>query len=112
MKATFPNRLSRPPSNEEKDAYERDGAVVIRSVMDLAWIERMRVAIERVLSEPGPMSREYADPDQPGRFVGDFFLWRRDEDFRAIMADSPLPELAAHLLGSHRLRFFYDQLLV
>lgn len=112
MADTLPDNLPRPPTAEELDAYARDGAAVLRGVLDVVWIERMRSAIERVLSDPGPMSREYAGPDHPGRYFGDFFLWRRDEDFRAIMADSPLPELAALILRSEEVFFFYDQLLV
>lgn len=112
MATTLLSRLPRPLSTEESTAYRQDGAAVIRGVLDPGWIERLQSAIDRVIAAPGPMAREYAEPDMGGRFVGDFFVWRRDEDFRAIMADSPLPELAATLLESRGLRFFYDQLLV
>jgi ectoine hydroxylase-related dioxygenase (phytanoyl-CoA dioxygenase family) len=58
------------------------------------------------------MAREYTKAGDPGRYFGDFFLWRRSDEFRAFMADSPLPELAARLMDSERSFFFYDQLLV
>jgi ectoine hydroxylase-related dioxygenase (phytanoyl-CoA dioxygenase family) len=47
-----------------------------------------------------------------GRFYGDFFLWRRSEDFRAFAFTSPLPALAARLMRSGRVNLFYDQLFV
>jgi len=100
------------PTDDELSDLARDGAVVLRGVVDSSWIESMREAIEVALDDPGPMSREYTKPNEPGRYFGDFFLWRRFEAFRAFMADSPLPELAARLLDSQKVFFFYDQLLV
>jgi ectoine hydroxylase-related dioxygenase (phytanoyl-CoA dioxygenase family) len=83
---------------------------VARGVVPQAWIERMRLAIERQLGGGSPTSAEYGKT--AGRFYGDFFLWLRDEDFRAFAFDSPMPALAARLMGSRRVNFFYDQLFV
>jgi ectoine hydroxylase-related dioxygenase (phytanoyl-CoA dioxygenase family) len=99
-------------TDEELANFARDGAAVLRRVLDPSWIEMMREAIEVALDAPGPMSREYAKPNEAGRYFGDFFLWRRFEAFRSFMADSPLPELASRLMGSKQVFFFYDQLLV
>ncbi len=104
--------LRHPPRDLELEEFERDGAIVLRDVVDSTWIATMREAIEAVLEDPSPMSREYTKPGDPGRYHGDFFLWRRHSAFRAFMADSPLPELAAHLMKSAEVYFFYDQLLV
>lgn len=107
-----PTALRVPPSELELAAFERDGAIVLRDVIDASWIATMRQAIDAVLEAPGPLSREYTKPGHPGRYLGDFFLWRRNPDFRSFMADSSLPELAARLMKSTEVFFFYDQLLV
>lgn len=91
--------------------YEENGAAVVRGVLSADWIERMRAAIQEVLDNPGDASLEYAD-DKPGRYYGDFFIWRRNAVFKEFMMNSPLPELAATLMGASEVRFFYDQLLV
>jgi ectoine hydroxylase-related dioxygenase (phytanoyl-CoA dioxygenase family) len=96
----------------ELDAYHRDGAAVVRGVVPSDWIERMRAAIDDVLQAPSPLGYEYTAAGAPGRYYGDFFLWRERAEFRAFMAESPLPELAARVMSSRRVRFFYDQLLV
>ena len=93
-------------------AYRRDGAAVIRDVLDTGWIERMRAAVERVISAPSASAVEYTPGGAPGRYVGDFFVWMRDADFRALMLESPLPALAQSLMQSQETRLFYDQLLV
>jgi len=99
-------------SAQEIASYRRDGAAVLRGIVAPEWIERMRAAIDRVLARPASTGLEYTPEGEPGRYYGDFFLWRRDEDFRAFMAESCLPELAARVMESRTVRFFYDQLLV
>ncbi|MEQ8640085.1 MAG: phytanoyl-CoA dioxygenase family protein [Alphaproteobacteria bacterium] len=108
----YPSRLAAPLPPSVIAAYESDGATVVRGVVPPVWIERMRQAIDRVLAKPGRAAVEYTPKDRPGRYYGDFFVWQRDPDFRAFMADSPLPHLAAEIMGSREVRFFYDQLLV
>jgi ectoine hydroxylase-related dioxygenase (phytanoyl-CoA dioxygenase family) len=102
-----------PPTISEAtiQQYEQDGAIILRDAIPLAWIERMRLAVDRILAAPG----QYAS-DQPeaagGRFYGDFFLWRHDPEFRAFIFESPLAELARQIMRSNKVNFFYEQLLV
>ncbi len=58
--------------------------------------------IGAVLKAPGALGYEYTAADNPGRYYGDFFLWRDHEEFRAFMAESPLPEIAARVMGARR----------
>ena len=92
--------------------YRENGACVVRNVVSPEWIARMGEATDRILASPGPASMEYTENNKPGRYYGDFFLWRRDEDFNAFMRSKPLVQLAAEFLQPEQLRFFYDQLLV
>lgn len=108
----LPRRLPRQLTLGEIRAYRQDGAAVIRGIVPLAWIELMRGAVDRILAEPGRASVEYTPAGKPGRYYGDFYIWMRDPDFGAFMRHSPMPELAAQLMGAKRVSFFYDQLLV
>lgn len=112
MSHSLPSRLTRAISAEEITAYERDGATVLRDVVPTEWIEVMRDAIERILNNPGGASVEYTPEGNKGRYLGDFFAWMRDQDFEAFMKDSPMPALAAQVMKSKSVHFFYDQLLV
>ncbi|MGH6986703.1 MAG: phytanoyl-CoA dioxygenase family protein [Caulobacteraceae bacterium] len=95
---------------ETAEALQRDGAAVLRGVVPEDWIGRMREAIEAELAAPSSTSAEYGRI--AGRFYGDFFLWLRNEDFRAFALASPLPKVAARLMKSERVNLFYDQLFV
>jgi ectoine hydroxylase-related dioxygenase (phytanoyl-CoA dioxygenase family) len=92
-------------------AFERDGAVILRGVIDPQWIARMAVAVDRVLEAPTAFASDQREKDG-GRFYGDFFLWRHNEDFRAFIFDSPLAAIAQRMMRSRKVNFFYEQLLV
>jgi ectoine hydroxylase-related dioxygenase (phytanoyl-CoA dioxygenase family) len=91
-------------------ALRRDGAAVVRGAIAMDWIVRMRAAVDGELARGSPTAAEYGRT--AGRFYGDFFLWLRNGAFRDFAFDSPLPALAAALMGSARVNLFYDQLFV
>jgi ectoine hydroxylase-related dioxygenase (phytanoyl-CoA dioxygenase family) len=101
----------RDVTDSERADYDRDGAVVLRGILQPTWIERMRRAVDRVAATPGDASVEYSQ-GKTGRYLGDFFVWMRDKDFRAFALASPLRHIAAQMMGSQSVTFFYDQLLV
>lgn len=97
--ASYPSTLPRPITAQEIAEYRQAGAAVIRGVLSLAWVKRMGHAVDRILANPGSASIEYTPKESTGRYYGDFFVWLRDPDFKALITDSPLPELAAQLMG-------------
>lgn len=99
-------------SQAEIETFERDGAIILRDVIEPEWIERMRAAVDKVMRAPTQFSSEMAAKDAGGRFYGDFFLWRTQPEFRAFLFESPLAELAQRMMRSQSARFFYEQLLV
>jgi ectoine hydroxylase-related dioxygenase (phytanoyl-CoA dioxygenase family) len=101
----------RDVTDAERADYTRDGAVTLRGILQSDWIERMRRAVDRVAAAPGDAAVEYSQ-SQKGRYLGDLFVWMRDDDFRAFALTSPLRHIAAQMMGSRTVTFFYDQLLV
>ena len=83
-----------------------------RGAFDAVWVGILSEAIERDLANPGPNSTNFAEGSTAGKFFGDMFMWRRDNDFRLAALSSPAAEIAASLMRSERVDFFYDQLFV
>lgn len=94
------------------DAYERDGVVCLRGAFDAVWVGILSEAVERDLAQPGPNATNFAEGSTAGRFFGDMFMWRSDNDFRLAALNSPAPEIASRLMRSAGANFFYDQLFV
>jgi ectoine hydroxylase-related dioxygenase (phytanoyl-CoA dioxygenase family) len=93
-------------------ASARTAQFCVRNVLDGEWCERMNVAVERLLLNPGKRAREATKAGDPGRFHMNVFMWRWDPDFRELALHSPLPELGATLLGADRVSLFYDQAFI
>lgn len=104
--------LLRPISDEERAAYERDGAAIVRGVVAPDWIEYMREAVTRLLDSPDPSSQNYAEDGDP-RFFSLTFPWLFDDAFKAWAVHGPLKHIAHQVMTDARsITFLYDQVFV
>ena len=99
-------------SESDVAAYDRDGVVCLRGAFGAVWVGLLCEAVERDLVAPGPHATNFAEGSTAGKFFGDMFMWQRDNDFRLAALTSPACEIAARLMGSKSVDFFYDQLFV
>ena len=97
---------------EERENYERDGVVCLRNLFPAGWLAFLADAIDEAMASPGPHAEEYEGAGGAGRFFGDLELAERLPAFRRFVLESPAAEIAGRLMGSTRIHFFYDQLLV
>ena len=96
----------------EVAAFARDGGVCLRGVFARSWIDLIASGIEKDLANPGPHGRVQSDPGDPGFFFTDYYMWHRISEFRRFAIESPGGEVAARLLRSQTVHFFYDGLFV
>ena len=98
-------------SPEDLAGYDRDGVICLRARFDASWIDLLREATERCIATPGPHA-VIGNRAEPGFFFGDQDMWWRDEAFRRFLFQSPAAEIAAQIMESRRVNFFFDQLIV
>ena len=91
--------------------YTSDGVVCIRKLINAPWVHRMLDAIDRLERNPGPFREDYA-PDALGTFFSEKFMWTFDQDFRALVFESPAAEVASALMMATQINMFYDHLMV
>ncbi len=101
----------RPITDAEIADFDSDGVVKLSGLFDAEWIERLRSMTERSMAEQGQQAREY-DTNEGGRFHANMFRLESDHDLRAYVFESPAGAIAARLLGSSVVSFFFDHLLV
>jgi len=106
------SELARSISEDEVATYQRDGVVCLRNVFDPVWIERLRMATEEVIAEPGPFGARYGTDGDRGTFFGDLYVWTFNETFRDFVLRSPAAQIAGALMAASKVNFFYDHLLV
>ncbi len=106
-----PAEPTRMLSEEELSAYQEDGAICARGLLDSETIDHMRTAIEEVIGQGSVLGAGALDLAEKG-FHGDIFVWKEHDRFRDLALFSSLPRLANQILNSRRINFFYEQFFV
>ena len=106
----FPSFQADDP--EAVAAFERDGVVCLRGVIDAAWLKRLDGAIDGAVENPGANHFRFGEPGQPGWFFGDTMVWNRQSTFKDFAFEGPLPSIVGRLMQSQTVTFYHDFLLI
>jgi ectoine hydroxylase-related dioxygenase (phytanoyl-CoA dioxygenase family) len=93
------------------DAFQADGAVVLRRLLQPAEVELLRNGIEENLAHPSPRAKVASAGDDPGFFLEDFCCWQQNDCYRRFIFESQLGEVGARLMQSRCARLYHDHML-
>ncbi len=100
------------PDQASVDAFQRDGAVLLKGLF-LPWVAGAREAIEQNKASPSWRERTYRpESDGGAEFFQDYCVWSQFDGYNALVRHSPMPAVAATLMGSKTARIFHDHVLV
>ncbi len=97
-------------SPEDMRGWREDGALCLRGVLGLDWLALLEDGFSDSMAQPGPLSKDYGR--EGGKFFTDHAMYKRLEQFRMFVYDSPMTEIAAAFMGANKLRLVDDHLLV
>lgn len=105
--------LRHPITDEDIQAYNRDGVVCIRDQFDAELVERARTVCVDHSTETAPSLVAADDADGgPGRTIVSSHMARTRPRFMELVTESPAAEIAARLMQVPDVRYFYDQLFI
>jgi hypothetical protein len=93
----------------EIEAFEVDGVVAVRGLLDAGWIDSLVDAMPQLL--PRAYDPVIKMGGEPGRVVQTDGMWRDCAPFRRFLFESPIGEVAASTLRSDAVRLYEDLLL-
>jgi ectoine hydroxylase-related dioxygenase (phytanoyl-CoA dioxygenase family) len=93
------------------EAFQRDGAVVLRGLLTSAEVELLRNGIDANLAAPSPRAKVASAREDPGWFVEDFCCWQENEFYRRFIFESALGRVGAALMRSRSARLYHDHML-
>jgi len=93
------------------ETFQRDGVVLVKGLWK-DWVPRIAAGIERNMADPGPYGAENLKPGEAGRFFDDYCNWERIPEFRDVIYQSGVAQVAASLMQSPRVQMFHDHVLV
>jgi ectoine hydroxylase-related dioxygenase (phytanoyl-CoA dioxygenase family) len=98
-------------SQEHIDAFQRDGAVCLRQLLDAEQVALLRAGIDRNLASLSPRAKVASSASDPGFFVEDFCNWQDNPEYRRFIFESPLAQAAGQLMRSRTARLYHDHML-
>lgn len=101
-----------PLDQADIDAFQRDGAICLRGVIDDETIDALREAVAWSIEHPGPYSQDLTNGQKGGAYFADIFCWTRCDAYRAHIVNPAMAAIAGQLLDAARIRFYVDHLLV
>ena len=92
-------------------AYQRDGAVCLRQLLNADELDQLRRGIDANLAAPSPRAIVASQADDPGFFIEDFCNWQENEAYRRFIFETPLAMVAGRLMRSRHARLHHDHML-
>jgi len=90
------------------EAFDRDGLVLLEGMFDDHWIKELDRGVDENRRNPTPRARIW-DRDSEGRTMFyDSQAWCDIDEYRQFVFGSPAAEIAAQLMGSSEINFFFD----
>ena len=74
-------------ADEQVSAYQRDGAVCLRGLLNAQQVQRLREGIEHNLVHRSPRALVASQPDDPGFFIEDFCTWQDNAAYRDVIVN-------------------------
>jgi ectoine hydroxylase-related dioxygenase (phytanoyl-CoA dioxygenase family) len=104
--------LPRTITPSEITTYHRDGVVLLPSMFDDEWIRLLKKGLSANCANPSSRSRVW-DRDAAGHTMFyDSQAWQGINEYRQFIFDSPAAYIAAQLMGSAAINFYFDAVFV
>lgn len=96
-------------TEEQIDAYQRDGAVLIKGVLSRDELELLEAGLEEVHSRPSAMFSRVEAADGTGETIVDQLPSSRSPLLQRLIRESPAAELAARMMRAPSAQLVLDQ---
>ena len=83
------------------ETFQRDGVVLVKGLWK-DWVPQITAGIERNMAEPGPYAAENLKPGEAGRFFDDYCNWQRIPEFRDVIYNSDVANVAGGMTAWER----------
>lgn len=112
IKDRITHRIRNCVTPDQIDAFQRDGAICLRQLLNADEVELLREGIDANIAAPSPRAKIASQPGDPGFFLEDFCNWQHNDAYRRVIMESPLGAAAGLLMQSATARLYHDHMLV
>lgn len=99
-------------TEEECAAYEREGVVLLKGIIDADWVAFASESIDELYANPGPNARRWRVSAEHSEFYEEAEISERSPAIREFVLHSPTAEIAATIMRSETATNIYDQIFI
>lgn len=99
-------------SDEQRQAFKRDGAVILRNVFDTDVVLDLRRAVFEDVKSESTSKRIFTKPGGIGRYVSDAWVSAHSEALRHFAWSDAAASIACFFLETRSARFLYDSWII
>lgn len=97
-------------TTQERSALQNDGVTCLRQVLSAQWLATIANGVDQVHASGSELGERLSMKDRG--FTSDLFMWLMNDQFKSVVFESPLSELARQAMGAGSATHWYDQLFV
>lgn len=99
-------------TDDQVKSFHRDGAVMLQGMFDSEWIELLSTGLDVHLGSPTSRARIWDRDDEGRTMFWDAMAWHDVAEYQRFVFESPAAAIAARLLESSRINFFFDAVFI
>ena len=96
-----PERPARDLTEEQIQAFRRDGVICVRQLYSPDWVRRIAAFLDDIIAKPSPTMGP-----RNGTFDSDTYSWLTNDEVRDFILYAPSAWIAQQVFISERLQIF------
>ncbi len=92
--------------------FENDGVVLLKNIINLSWIEKLKIGIEKNFKNPSKYKCVYEVNKGDELFYDDYCNWQRIDEYKNFIFNSNIATIAKSLMNSKKVNLFHEHVLI
>ena len=92
--------------------YQNNGAALLKNIIDLKWIKKLQVGVEKNFENPSKYKCVYEKKDGKELFYDDYCNWNRINEYKNFIFNSNIAKIAKKLMKSKKVNLFHEHVLI
>lgn len=96
-------------TEEQIEAYHRDGAICVRGLYSPEWVAKLTDALDEICDSPSPIAQVNKNA---AINRADLYTWQMYDAVRDFVLFGPTAHIVQQVFGSEKVNFFFDQIFI
>ena len=95
-------------SKADVEKFNQDGAIFLKNIFDIKWIEILKRGIEKDIKNPSPRLKSHTLKSNIPAYLEDYWTWDLVPEFKDFVFNSPYAEIASELMSAKKINLVMD----